>query len=261
MAPLTCLRRHWRDYLFEGVGLGVFMLGAGLSTTLFEHPGSPARQMVESDLARRVLTGLVMTLVTAAILTPPWARRSGAHINPAVTWTFWRLGRISGRNAVFYTAAQFLGAMLAPVLLVIALGSAFAHPDVKYAVSMPGPQGPWAAFAGEFAITFVLMSAMLVCLSFKRLERWTGLVAAILVGLYIAFESPLSGMSMNPARTFGSALTAGRWDGIWIYFSAPPLAALLAGEVFVRFGRRLVRGDQEGPHYPVCSVGTGEPAR
>jgi len=144
---------------------------------------------------------------------------------------------------------------------VLVLGSAFAHPDVKYAASMPGPLGPWAAFAGEFAITFVLMVAILLCLSSKRLEHWTGAVAAVLVGVYIAFESPLSGMSMNPARTFGSDLTAGRWDGIWVYFTAPPLAALLAAKLFTRFGSGLMPDYQEGPHYPVRDPVTGKPPR
>jgi hypothetical protein len=66
------------------------------------------------------------------------------------------------------------------------------------------------------------------------------------VGLYIAFESPLSGMSMNPARTFGSALTAGRWDGIWIYFTAPPLAALAAAAA-VRALRPDLHARSSGP--------------
>ena len=259
--PLSSLRRHWRDYLFEAVGLATFMLGAGVATTFFEHPGSPARQAIDSQLARHALTGLFMALVTAAILTPGWARRSGGHINPAVTWTFWRLGRIGGWDAVFYTAAQFLGAVIAPALLLLVLGGAFAHPDVKYAASMPGPLGPWAAFAGEFVISFVLMLTILLCLSSKRLEHWTGPAAGVLIGLYIAFESPLSGMSMNPARTFGSALTAGRWEGVWIYFTAPPLAALMAAQVFNRFGRGLMPDHQEGPHYPVRDPETGEPAK
>lgn len=258
--PIQALRRHWPAYLFEGAGLAVFMLGAGAFTTLFEHPDSPVRRAIESGFVRHVLTGVCMTAVTAAILLPPWAKRSGGHINPAVTWAFWRMGRIGGWDAVFYTAAQFLGAMIAPVVLLLLLGSAFAHPDVKYAASMPGPLGPWAAWIAEFAITFGLMLAILLCLGSKRLERWAGLVAAVLVGLYIAFESPLSGMSMNPARTFGSALTADRWDGIWIYFTAPPLAALAAAAVFHRFGRKLMPDSQEGPHYPVRDPETGEPA-
>jgi aquaporin Z len=110
-------------------------------------------------------------------------------------------------------------------------------------------------------ISFVLMLTILLCLSSKRLEHWTGPAAGVLIGLYIAFESPLSGMSMNPARTFGSALTAGRWEGIWIYFTAPPLAALMAAQVFNRFGRGLMPDHQEGPHYPVRDPETGEPAK
>jgi len=258
--PAQALRLHWPDYLFEGGGLLAFMLGAGAFTTLFEHPGSPVHQAMGSDFSRHALTGLCMTGVTAAILLPPWAKRSGGHINPAVTWAFWRMGRIGGWDAVFYTVAQFTGAVIAPVILLLVLGSAFAHPEVKYATSMPGPLGPWVAFAGEFAITFVLMLAILLCVGSKRLERWTGLVAAVLVGLYIAFESPLSGMSMNPARTFGSALTAGRWDGIWIYFTAPPLAALAAAALFERFGRTFIPDPHDPPHYPVRDPDTGEPA-
>ena len=257
--PARLLRALWPAYLFEAVGLLLFMVGAGVSTTLVEHPASPIRRAVESDLARHALTGAVMAVVTAAILIPPWAKRSGGHINPAVTWAFWRLGRIGGRDATFYTAAQFTGAVIAPVLLLQALGPAFAHPDVKHATSMPGPLGPGAAWAGEFAITFALMLTILLFVSSKRLERWAGLAAAVLVGLYIAFESPLSGMSMNPARTFGSALTAGRWDGIWIYFTAPPIAALAAAELFSRFGRLLMPDHKDGPHYP-AATDTGEPA-
>lgn len=257
---LDSLKRHWSAYLFEAVGLMMFMLGAGLSTTLFEHPDSPVRQAIGSGLLRHVLTGACMAAVTAAILVPHWATRSGGHINPALTWSFWSLGRIGGWDALFYTAAQFIGAVIAPVLLVLLLGDAFAHPDVKHATSMPGPLGPWAAWLGEFAITFLLMLTVLLCLGSKRLERWAGLAAAVLIGLYIAFESPLSGMSMNPARTFGSALIAGRWDGIWIYFTAPPLAALAAAALFSRFGRNLMADAQDGPHHPVHDPDKGKPA-
>jgi len=67
------------------------------------------------------------------------------------------------------------------------------------------------------------------------------LFAGVLVAVYISLEAPLSGMSMNPARTLGSALAANAWDSLWIYFTAPPLGMLLAGEVYLRFrGRRNV---------------------
>jgi len=67
-----------------------------------------------------------------------------------------------------------------------------------------------------------------------RLSRFTGRFAGAMVALYITFESPLSGMSMNPARTVASALPAGVWTAAWIYFVAPVLAMLLASELYLR---------------------------
>ena len=80
--------------------------------------------------------------------------------------------------------------------------------------------------------------------------KYAGLLLAALIGLYIAIESPLSGMSLNPARSFGSALLAGQWHGIWLYFVAPPMAMLLAAEVY----RRACPGSiARLPHYPVSA--------
>ena len=68
----------------------------------------------------------------------------------------------------------------------------------------------------------------------RKLSRFTGLFAGTLIATYITFEAPLSGMSMNPARTFGSAFFAGSFDSLWLYFVAPPIGMLLAAELFVR---------------------------
>ena len=65
-------------------------------------------------------------------------------------------------------------------------------------------------------------------------DRFTGVIAGALVATFITLEAPLSGMSMNPARTFGSALPGRVWDALWIYFTAPPLGMLLASELYVR---------------------------
>jgi aquaporin Z len=67
-----------------------------------------------------------------------------------------------------------------------------------------------------------------------RLMRWTGVCAGFLVAIYIAFEAPLSGMSLNPARSVASALPSGVWRGIWIYLTAPPIGMLLAAELHPR---------------------------
>jgi aquaporin Z len=78
----------------------------------------------------------------------------------------------------------------------------------------------------------MMLTVLLV--SNSRAARLTGLCAGALVAIYIVVEAPLSGMSLNPARTLGSAVPAGAWSGFWIYVTAPPLGMLLAAEVFVR---------------------------
>jgi len=76
---------------------------------------------------------------------------------------------------------------------------------------------------------------MVLCASNTRaLAPYTGLLAGALVATYITFEAPVSGMSMNPARSFASALAADSWSSLWIYFVAPPLGMLAAGEIYVR---------------------------
>jgi aquaporin Z len=91
-----------------------------------------------------------------------------------------------------------------------------------------------AAFAAEVAITFVLMSAVLLLSNTAALARVTGLAAGALVAVYISVEAPVSGMSMNPARSFASAVPAGVWTSFWIYVAAPPLGMLLAAEAWRR---------------------------
>ncbi len=167
-------------------------------------------------------------------------------------------GKIGGWDAIFYTLSQFIGAMIAPLLLLAAIGAPFAHEDVKFATSMPGPAGAMIAFIAEFLMSFILMLAVLVALNSKRLAKLTPVIVGALIGLYIAFESPLSGMSLNPARSFGSALTADKWNGLWVYFVAPVLAMLLATEAYRLMRKRslrLVTADYEpGPDYPVAKL-------
>ena len=111
-----------------------------------------------------------------------------------------------------------------------------------------------AAFAAEFAITFVLMLVLLVAVNSERLEKRAGLFAGALIALYLAFETPLSGMSLNPARTFGSALAARHWADLWLYFAAPVAAALLAAELYLRLGGPAT--NRHGPMYPAAPTPT-----
>jgi len=235
---LNALKNHWPEYLSEAAGLGAFMVSACAFAVLLFHPASPAVGGVEGEAARRVLMGAAMGLTNVLLVHSPWGMRSGAHNNPAVTLAFYRLGKVKGEDAFFYVLAQFAGGVAGVVLAALALGEPVSAPSVNYVVTVPGSLGVAAAFAAEVFISFVLMSVVLRASNHARLARWTGLLAGLLVALYISVESPVSGMSMNPARTFGSAVSAQLWTALWVYFTAPLAGMLLAAEVFARTGAR-----------------------
>jgi len=236
------LRVHWPEYLMEAGLLGAFMVSACVFGALYEFPDSPVRQAISSQLLRRMLMGTSMGLTAIAIIYSPWGMQSGAHINPSVTFTFFRLGKIKSWDALFYIVAQFIGAALGVVLVALFLGKQLADPAVRYVVTVPGPHGPWVALLAEFAIAFGLMTTVLYFSNHHQLDRYTGLFAGLLVATYITLEAPFSGMSMNPARTFGSGFSAEVWSGLWIYLTAPPLGMLTAAELYLwRKGRLAVK--------------------
>ena len=152
-------------------------------------------------------------------------------MNPAVTLTFLRLGRMQSRDAVGYAAGQFAGGLLGTLMAGALLNRWLVDPSVSYVATLPGRWGTGWAFVAELGISFGLMLTVLTIAGQERWARYTGIAAGLLVATYITLESPVSGMSMNPARTLGSAIPSMRWDALWIYFTAPPLGMLLAVEV------------------------------
>jgi aquaporin Z len=233
----STLRRHWPEYLMEGALLGMFMVSACGFTALLEYPYSPAYLAIPSSFIRRMLVGLAMGATAVALIYSPWGKQSGAHFNPAVTLAFYRLRKIEHWDAIFYVLAQFLGGTAGVLATSAVLGDVVRHHSVNYVVTVPGSAGTLIAFLAEFAISMVLMLTVLTAMNTVRLARFTGWFAGILVALYITVEAPLSGMSMNPARSFGSALPANLWTAWWIYFTAPPLGMLLAAELYQRRNR------------------------
>src|SRR5215471_9524614 len=154
-------KRHWPENLMEAAELGLFMISACFFVVLLEHPSSPVRQAIPSAFLRRVLMGLAMGTTAISIIFSPLGRRSGAHFNPAVTMTFWRLKKVSGADALAYVLFQFAGGA--------------------------------AGFAAEVAISFILMSVVLAAMASTRLARFTGIFAGCLVSIFITFEAPISG--------------------------------------------------------------------
>lgn len=241
---LSALRSHWPEYILEGLELGLFMISACAFVVLLEYPGSPVHQALPDPTSRRVLIGIAMGLTAISIIYSPLGQRSGAHFNPSVTLTFWRLGKVERWDALFYVLAQFVGGVVGVYVSALLLGSLVAAPSVQYAVTVPGMSGVAIAFVAELVISFIQMSMVLRVSNTKHLACYTGLFAGLMVAMYISIEAPYSGMSMNPARTFASAFPAHVWTALWLYFIAPPLGMLLAAELYLR---------QQGIHKVFCA--------
>ena len=230
---VSALALHWPEYLMEAAELGLFMVSACFFSVLLGYPGSPIARAIHDPLLRRLLAGLAMSVTAISIIYSPWGKQSGAHMNPALTLTFMQLKKVESADAFFYVVAQFLGAIAGVATSWLILGMAVSDRAVRFAVTQPGPSGWRTAFVAETIVSFVMVLTVLTVSNTKNLSRYTPIFAGTLIATYITFESPLSGMSMNPARTCGSALFASSFEGLWIYFVAPPIGMLLAAQVFV----------------------------
>lgn len=249
----AALRRHWTYYLTEAAGVAAFLTFTSVGSVLLNHPDFPLRGWLdESELLRRSVLAVVVGLVVAGITYSPWGQRSGAHINPAVTLAFWQLGSLRGTDAIWYILAQCAGGAVAGKLLHGLLRRWYAHPDVNFNLTEPGPMGAAVALLAEVVISGLLMWLLLYALHSERLRPYTGWLVGALLAVYVAFEAPLSGMSVNPARSLGAAVGAGRYEHLWIYWLAPIPAMWLAAVLF----QRLYQGAPLA-----CAVLAGCPTR
>ncbi|MBL8232440.1 MAG: aquaporin [Bryobacterales bacterium] len=223
---------NWTEYLCEALLLGLFMLAACIFATLLEHPAAMAHEVLPEPWMRRLVMGVAMGGTAVILIHSPWGKRSGAHFNPAVTLTYWTLGRVAAIDALFYIAFQFAGGLAGVFVARTMIGSALDHPSVNYVATLPGADGPLVAFVAEGLISFGLMSVVLRMANSRGWSRFTPFAVGAMVASFILFEAPISGVSMNPARTFSSAIPAREslWPGI--YFVAPPLGMLMAALVF-----------------------------
>ncbi len=239
---MNTLRRHYPEYLMEAAGLGIFMISAAVVATFLSHPDSPVRQAISEPLLRRALMGLLMGFTAISLIYSPWGKQSGAHFNPAVTFTFFRLGKVKALDAFFYIIAQFIGGLLGLLVAGKFLGQAITHPAINYIVTTPGRGGAIIAFIAEIIISFGMMLMVLFVSNNPKLGKYTGIFSGMLIATYITVEAPLSGMSMNPSRTMISAIHAQIFSAIWVYLTAPIIGMLLAAEIYVRLmGKNAVK--------------------
>jgi aquaporin Z len=234
VSGIDCLRFHSPEYLMEAAEVALYLFFTCIFAGLLLNPTSPVGIMVHSVVERRVLMGLAVGATVTAIVMTPWGKQSGGHFNPALTIAFYRLGKLYSGDAFFYVIGQFSGAITGVCMARFLLTDLIGPGEVKYAVTRPGIRGSAVAFIGELTISIILMSTILVASNREALARYTPYFVGLLYAIFITLESPISGMSMNPARSFAPALHASYWHALWLYFLAPSLGMLLAAEGFLR---------------------------
>jgi aquaporin Z len=242
--PVTALARsasvieaassHWKEYLMESTELGTLTLSTCIWGTLTYGEESPFRSLAPSPLSKSILMGTAVAMTTFMIIRSPFGRRSGAHLNPSVTLAFFWLGRMHRWDAAWYIAAHFMGAIAGVLAARQILGLQLSAPSVRYMVTVPGKHGSAITFLGEFLVSGLLMATVLYSSNHRLLARFTPVLVAMLTILFFVLSPSRSGFSVNPARTFSSALFAWTWQGVWIYFSAPCLGMLSAAAIYIK---------------------------
>ncbi len=222
---------HWPEYGAElaGTAWNVFI---GLSAVVFNMaPGMPGGRLIPDFGLRLFVTGLIFAGSGSLYTISPWGRLSGSHLNPSVTLAFWVRGKVRGHDLLGYLVAQFIGGVLGALLLAaVWRGHAM---DVGNGRTLPGVGWTAAgAFGAELAMTFSYVLGILCFVSRPRLMHWTPLMNWIVVAGLVWLAAPVSGTSLNPARSFGPALVSGQWREQWIYLLAPPLGGVLAAAFF-----------------------------
>ncbi len=259
------MRGHLPEYLSEFAGTGIMMAIGVAAIALFWAGGSPLPRFLPSAHLRLLLTGVVFASGATMVVYSRLGQRSGGHLNPAITFAFWLLGKIPGVDAISYGVSQTMGA-IAGVLVAAWLASPLAR-EVRDGLTLPGPgYSPSAAFAAEVGITFLLVLVILVFVDTPRIAHLTGTAAGTLVALLVAVEAPISGTSLNPARSFAPALVTATFHDLWIYLAAPPLGAAVAAGIFrsrllahhAPFCAKLYHSKKHRCIFSGCGYGLGE---
>jgi aquaporin Z len=229
---------HWREWLAEGAGSGIVLFAVVTAKDLAVRAGPPFSDLRWSIAIIAVVAGLAVGAVAVSAL----GRRSGAHLNPALTMGLWLQRTVSPADLAGYWAAQLAGAVLGVALARI-WGPTVPRPTVHWALLQPAPWITQLTAAGlECAATAVQLAVVFALLSSGRYHRWTPLAAAAMLTIGIIVLGPVSGGAFNPVRGLAPDLLAGTYPAVWIYIAGPLMGAALAAAAFAAVRRRPVTG-------------------
>ncbi len=211
-------------FISEMIGTALLVL-VGLSIVIFNWgDGSITAHYIPSVEARRLLTGFLFGTTGCLITISPVGKKSGAHINPAMSFAFWLHGKMKTPAFIGYVISQMLGAALGaiPLLLWGQQGK-----SVLYGATVAGPAGVNDAFWGEVITTIGLVATVFIFVGTKKLKNYTPFTMPFLYCFMVWAETAYSGCSTNPARSFGPALVAQYFTNYWLFVIAPLLGAFI----------------------------------
>ncbi|GET43939.1 MIP/aquaporin family protein [Microseira wollei] len=210
--------------------------GVGTFILVFAGTGAVMVNQVSNGAVTHLGISFVFGAVVAALIYG-LGHVSGAHFNPAVTLAFWASGFFPKSKVLPYILAQSVGAIAASGILLITLGKV-----ANLGATLPLKDNWFQSFILEIVLTFILMLVILGSGLDRRAHiGFAGIAIGLTVGLEAAFMGPITGASMNPARSLGPALVGGIWQHHWLYWIAPILGAQLAVLVY----RQLSNGFQD----------------
>jgi len=231
------LKYRTKFFISEFFGTALLLLG-GLSLVIFMFgAGSPMAELIPIVKLRQVITGFLFGSIGASIALSPIGKVSGAHINPAVTMTFWLFGKIEGRLAVTYILAQMTGAIFGclPLLFWGQMGR-----SIEFGATIPGEgYSLQTVMLGEIITTFTMVSLLVIFIGFRQIRQFTPFMFPFLYAIMVPLEAAISGTSTNPARSLGPAVISGQWEGWWIYLIGPLAGALLASLACSLLAKRI----------------------
>jgi len=222
---------HWREYFSEFIGTALLLfIGIGAITlNLSSHSFVP--HLIPNQNIRLLMTGLMFAGGATLVVYSPLGQRSGGHINPVVTLSYWILNKIKAKDALVYFGMQFSGAVLGAFFAALLFGE--AAQSVRLGMTLPGEGvGIFHVFICEVIIAALLIATIFFFTSFKHLAPFTGGAVGLLVAAEVFFTAPISGTGLNPARSFGPAFVLQNFQHYWIYLFAPILASLLISVLY-----------------------------